>query len=315
AHSATHVLHKALRSVLGPHAEQTGSLVEPDRLRFDFSHPKALTPAELAEIDRMANDAIYAGLPVDAREMPLAEARSLGATALFGEKYGDIVRLVKMGNYSLELCGGTHVDNTSKIGAIKITSEASSAAGVRRIEAKTGRAVLSDYDTMKLALQTAAGLFHAQPAELVARATQALEELRQMRKQFNDMRSKDVLGGAEQILQNASDIEGLKVATAVLDGVDAAALRKVGDWLRDKEPSVVAVLAIREGEKATFFAVSGKEAVRRGILAGDLVREVCRITGGKGGGKAESAMGGGKDPAKVEEALRAVESYVREHIK
>ena len=314
AHSATHLLQKALRDVLGEHVHQAGSLVEPDFLRFDFTHFSAVTPEELRQVESMVNEAVLKGLTVETREMALDEARKCGATALFGEKYGDVVRVVNMGGYSVELCGGTHLDNTAKAGAFHIVSEGSVASGVRRIEATTGlRTLASLNETMGLLTGLAAG-FKATPADLPARLEQQAAELKEARRVIEQYKAKESAGGADEMLRKAVDVGGLHVVTCSQDGCDAAKLRQIGDVLRDKDGAVVAVVASVNGEKITFQCVCGKEAVSRGVKAGDIIRAITAIAGGKGGGKPDSAMGGGNDVSKLNEALSAVKDLVAEKV-
>ena len=314
AHSATHLLDAALRQVLGDHVHQAGSLVEPDRLRFDFTHFSAITAEELAQIDRLVNDQILAGLPVVTQELPVEEAKKLGATALFGEKYGKTVRVVSMGEgekpFSMEFCGGTHLDNTAKAGPFRIKSEASVASGVRRIEATVGKASLETMNRMQEVLFHAAEVMKTNPGELVNRAEQMVGEARELRRTLEKFQAKASLGEAQQVLMSAKTVGGLKVLTNIRPDADANALRQMGDFLRDKEPGVVAVLASTAGEKITFLAVCGKEAVAKGVKAGELVKLVSGIAGGSGGGKPDSAMGGGKDVLKLDDALAAVDDFV-----
>ena len=314
AHSATHLLDAALTKVLGDHVHQAGSLVEPDRLRFDFTHFEAITPEQLDRVEDMVNDAILSGLPVTTEELPLAEAKARGAVATFGEKYGQTVRVVTMGGFSMELCGGTHLDNTAKAGPFRIKSESSVASGVRRIEATTGKATLAEMRRSRGMLVRAAQFFKSAPETLVERLEQQAGEVKMLRQAVEKFKSEASMGEAKQILASAKMVDGLHVITGTRQGVDAAALRVMGDFLRDKDPHVVGVLASVQGEKVTFLAVCGKEAVARGVKAGDLVKAVSAICGGKGGGKPDSAMGGGSDPLKVDNALAAVDDFVAEKL-
>ncbi len=319
AHSATHLLDAALKKILGDHAHQAGSLVEPDRLRFDFTHFSAITAEELSQIERLVNDEILAGLPVGTQELPVEEAKKLGAVALFGEKYGKTVRVVSMGEdddiASMEFCGGTHLDNTAKIGPFRIRSEAGIASGVRRIEATVGKTSLEIMNRNQELLFRAAELLKTSPADLVDRAEQVMLEMRELRREVERFQAKASLGDAQQFLMSAKAVGGLKIVTHSRPGTDANALRQMGDFLRDKEPNVVAVLASASEEKITFLAVCGKEAVAKGIKAGDLVKLVSGIAGGSGGGKPDSAMGGGKDLLKLDDALAAVDDFVAERLK
>ena len=314
AHSATHMLQAALEAVLGDHCHQAGSLVEPDHLRFDFTHFSAMTPQELAEVNRRVMEMILAGYEVETLVLPIAEAQKLGATALFGEKYGDIVRVVKMGP-SLEFCGGTHLDNTAKAGLFRITSEGSVASGVRRIEAITGPAVLEEIDRFQNTLIKAAETLKTSPGELIHKAEATVNELKELRQQMEAMKDKLLSGEVSQFLFSAKDVAGLKVLTAIRNGVSVPDLRKLGDMLRDKEPSLVAVLASENEGKISILAVCGKDAVARGLKAGLLVKQVCAICGGSGGGKPDSAMGGGKDALKLDDALAVVDDYVLKNVK
>ena len=310
AHSATHLLDAALKKVLGDHVHQAGSLVEPDRLRFDFTHFEAITPEQLSEIDRLVNDAILEGYPVVTEVLPIEEAKKKGAVAMFGEKYGDVVRVVEMGDFSMEFCGGTHLDNTAKAGPFRIKSEASIASGVRRIEATVGKLTLETVNRNQQVLFHAAQMMKTNPGELENKIDQQLNEMKEMRHALERFKAEASLGEARQFLMSAKEVGGLKVVTSNKNGLDANALRQMGDFLRDKEPNVVAVLSSVNGEKITFLAVCGPEAVKKGIKAGDLVKNVCAICGGKGGGKPDSAMGGGSDLLKLDDALASVDDFV-----
>ena len=309
AHSATHLLQSALVQVLGDHCHQAGSLVEPDRLRFDFTHYAAISPEELKKIESLTTGFMLAGLPVETMVLPIEEAKKMGATALFGEKYGDTVRVVKMGDVSLELCGGTHLNNTARAGLFHIVSEASVASGVRRIEAVTGPAVLKLLEQADATIAQAAGAVKANPAELVHKAEQTVAELKEARRVIEQYKAKESAGGAEDILRSAKILGGVHVAVRKLTQGDPGALRMLGDVLRDKDPDIVAVLAL-VGEKVTFQAVCGKNAVAKGLRAGDIIKAIVPICGGRGGGKPDSAMGGGTDLGKVDQALAAVETFV-----
>ena len=314
AHSATHLLDAALTKVLGDHVHQAGSLVEPDRLRFDFTHFEAITPDELNRVEDMVNDAILEGMTITTEELPIAEAKARGAVATFGEKYGQTVRVVTMGDFSMELCGGTHLDNTAKAGPFRIKSESSVASGVRRIEATTGKATLEEMRRSRGMLVRAAQFFKSAPETLVERLEQQAAEMKTLRQALEKFKSEASMGEAKQILASAKTVDGLHIITGTRQGVDAAALRVMGDFLRDKDPAVVGVLASVQGEKVTFLAVCGKEAVARGVKAGDLVKAVSAICGGKGGGKPDSAMGGGTELLKVDDALAAVDDFVAEKL-
>ena len=315
AHSATHLLDEALREVLGDHAHQAGSLVEPDRLRYDFTHFAPVTPEELREITRRVDEMILDGMNVDIREMPIEDARKLGAVALFGEKYGDVVRVVDMGGRSIEFCGGTHLDNTAKVGPFRIVSESSVASGVRRIEAVTGQVFLDQADEMNRRLMAAAETLKTTPAELLHKIESELKEMKDMRQTMEKMKDRLFAGEVDRFLFSAKDVEGLKVVTASRGNMDAADLRKMGDFLRDREDGIVAVLSAVNGDKISLLAVCGKTAVARGVKAGDIIRDIAPIVGGRGGGKPDSAMGGGTDILKIDDALAAVDDFVASHVK
>ena len=310
AHTATHLLDAALVKVLGDHVHQAGSLVEPDRLRFDFTHFEGITPQQLNEVEDLVNDAILDGLTITTEELPLDEAKARGAVATFGEKYGQTVRVVTMGDFSMELCGGTHLDNTAKVGMFRIKSESSVASGVRRIEATTGRVSIDETRHGRNTLLKAAQFFKTAPGSILERMEQQANEMKELRQTLEKFKAEASLGEAKQVMASAKTVGGLHIITGTRQNLDANALRAMGDFMRDKDPSVVAVLASINGEKVSFLAVCGKEAVARGIKAGDLVKSVSAVCGGKGGGKPDSAMGGGTDLLKVDDALATVDDFV-----
>ena len=314
AHSTTHLLDTALKKVLGDHVHQAGSLVEPDRLRFDFTHFEAISPEELRQVEELVNDAILEGYPVVTEVLPIEEAKKKGAVAMFGEKYGETVRVVEMSDFSVEFCGGTHVDNTAKAGPFRIKSESSVASGVRRIEATCGKLSLKAMESSQGVLSRAAQFLKTAPSGLLERMEQQANEMKQLRQALEKFKAEASLGEARQFLASAKTVKDLHVLATTRSGVDTAELRTMGDFLRDKDPKAVAVIASINGEKITFLAVCGKEAVARGIKAGDLVRHVSAICGGKGGGKPDSAMGGGSDPLKVDDALASVDDFVSEKL-
>ena len=314
AHSATHLLQAALREVLGDHVHQAGSLVEPDRLRFDLTHFSAITPEELERVNEIVGDWILDGMDVTVSEMSMAQAKASGATALFSEKYGDVVRVVNMGGKSIELCGGTHVDNTAKIGPFRITGESSVASGVRRVEAITGKAYLREMEDVNRRMYAAAEVLHAKPADLIAKAKGFTAELKEARQNVERMKEKILHSDVDRFLYASKNIGGIKVITTTRTDLDAGDLRKLGDFLRDKDPDTVAVLATATESKVTFVAVCGKNAVAKGIRAGDLVRAVSAVTGGKGGGKPDSAMGGGSEVLKIDDALAIVDDFVADKL-
>ncbi len=309
AHSATHLLQYALESVLGDHCHQAGSLVEPDHLRFDFTHFSAMTPEELAAVNRKVMDLILAGHEVETMVLPIAEAQKLGATALFGEKYGDIVRVVKMGP-SLEFCGGTHLDNTAKAGLFRITGEGSVASGVRRIEAITGPAVLDEIDRFQKTLLKTAEALKTTPAELIRKAEATVNEMKELRQQMEAMKDRLLSGELQQLTASAQEVKGLHVLTAVRNGMSVPDLRKFGDLLRDKDPNVVALLASETEGKISVLAVCGANAVKQGVKAGVLVKTILSACGGSGGGKPDSAMGGCKDMELLKKELTKLPELV-----
>ena len=314
AHSATHLLHAALRNVLGDHVHQAGSLVDEDSLRFDFTHFSALTVKEISAVEDAVNEVILAGMDISVNEMPLEEAKKTGAAALFGEKYGDIVRVVTMGDFSTELCGGTHLDNTAKVGMFHITSEYSVASGVRRIEAVTGRKYLEMAKHSYMTVARAAESLKAKPSELLTKAESFVSEVRNLRQKVDKMKDKLLASDVERFLFASKKIGGYNVLTATRTDLDANDLRKIGDFLRDRDPKIVAVLATATESKVTFAACCGKEAVAAGIKAGDIVRAVSAVAGGKGGGKPDSAMGGGTEVLKMDNALAIVDDLVAEKL-
>ncbi len=309
AHSACHLLQAALREVLGDHVEQAGSYVACDHTRFDFTHFAGMTAEEIAKVEALVNAYILSANEITMNEMPIDEAKKLGAMALFGEKYGKVVRVVKMGDVSIELCGGTHLKNTSEIGLFKIVSEASVAAGVRRIEAVTGEAVLALLaDTQALVAKTAAELRVQKTAEIADRAAQLQHELHAMKKEMESLNAKLAASKLDEILASAKTVGSVRLITATLDGMQPDAARTLADEIKARCADAVAVFAINTPEKLNFLAVAGKDAVSAGAHAGKLVGAVAQITGGKGGGRPDNAMAGGQDRAKIGEALAAAEA-------
>ena len=314
-HTAAHLLQAGLRSVLGTHVEQAGQLVNEKAVRFDFTHFSALTAEEIQKVEAFVNNAILSGIEVINKEMPIAEAKALGAMALFGEKYGEVVRVVAAADTSVELCGGTHVDNTAKIGLFHIVSESSVAAGVRRIEAVTGNGVLNVlYNNVALANETASILKAQNANEIAKRATAVMAELKDTQRLLEKAEAKLAGGKLDDILAKAVMVNDVKVAVAKIDGT-ADDLRKMTDTAKAENDDLVIVLAAVNGEKLTFCAACGKTAVSKGAHAGNLVREIAKICGGNGGGKPDSAMAGGKDASKVEEALNTVPAILKEMLK
>ena len=310
AHSATHLLQTALQAVLGDHVHQSGSYVDEDHLRFDFTHYSAMTAEEIEKVNELVQASVLEGYGVDIREMPISEAKAMGAMALFSEKYGDTVRVVNMGDYSIELCGGTHLDNTAKVGSFRIVSEASVASGVRRIEAITGKAFVRDAAKTRDLVNAVSAAIKAKPANLEEKLAAQMEEIKTLKKELEQLKAKEAAGAVDKMLSGARAVGSVKVLTVKVPGADAGKLRQMGDVFRDKEPAVAAVLASVNGEKLTFLAVCGKDAVKAGVRAGDIVKHVCTVCGGSGGGKPDSAMGGAKDISKMEEALASVADFV-----
>lgn len=315
-HTAAHLLQAALRKVLGDHVHQAGQLVSADRMRFDFAHFSAVTPEELAEIENIVNEDILNAIELDIKEMPIEEAKKLGAMALFGEKYGNVVRVVNVPDVSLEFCGGTHVKNTSNIGLFKIVSENSVAAGVRRIEAVTGTGVLELIDDYKNTVEQSAAAIKAPNAnELVARCNAASAEIKALEKQVAELNSKLASTQIDGIFDNAVEYNGCKVTFAKFDGVKPDVLRTMGDQIKDKEPTVIAVLATTAENGGSMLCVCGKDAVKAGAHAGKIVQKISAVTGGKGGGRPDNAMAGIGDKNKVDDALASLADVVKEFVK
>ena len=315
-HSACHLLQAALRTVLGNHVEQSGSYVSADVCRFDFTHFAALTSEEIAKVETLVNANILEASGIVTVETDIETARKNGAMALFGEKYGAVVRMVRMGDFSTELCGGTHCDNTGKIGLFKIVSEASVAAGVRRIEAVTGLGVLKLMEQKdKLIGDTAAELRSQNPADIAKRASQLQSELHAMKKELEALNSKLASGKLSTILSSAVNVKGFALITAKLDGMQVDAARKLADDIKARDEKYVAVLAVENDGKLNFIAVAGKAAVAAGAHAGKLVGAVASISGGKGGGRPDSAMAGGYDISKIDASLAAAADILSGQLK
>ena len=312
AHSAAHLMQQALRNVLGSHVEQAGSYVTPDHLRFDFTHFSAMTPEEIQQVDNEVNAMILEDLPVHIGEMSMAEAKAIGAVALFGEKYGDVVRVVQMGDYSAELCGGIHLGNTAQIGAFRIISEFSIASGVRRVEALVGKATLGHFHAMQDTLDGAVAALKTTPAELITRIVQMQDEMKAMRKDLQALSQGQIKEEAEVLFGQAQEVSGVRLITARLSA-DSDYLRGMGEALRDKNDTI-AVLCGESDGKISFLCVCSKGVIAKGVKAGDMIRHVCTICGGGGGGKPDLAMGGGKDATKIEEALESVAGFIAEKV-
>jgi len=307
-HTATHLVHKALKMVLGDHVEQAGSLVGPDRMRFDFSHFQAMTSEELAKVEAIVNEKVFMPHEVSTAFMGIKEAKAMGATALFGEKYGAEVRVVRVGEFSIELCGGTHLHNTSEVGVFKILSESGIAAGVRRIEVITGRKVYEYMNSLDIKLHSIADELKASVHDVVEKAGNINAENKKLQKEIESMKAKAASESSAGLIDKALEVNGFKLITEKLNGVDANTMRTMGDQIKDKLDKGVVVLASDLGGKVLFLAMATEDAVKAGAHAGKLVGEVAKVAGGGGGGRPNMAQAGGKDPAKIEDALkRAIE--------
>ena len=303
-HSATHLLQKALRTVLGTHVEQAGSSVNEERLRFDFSHFSAMTAEELQKVEAIVNEQIVAGLPVKVENMPIEEARKTGAQALFGEKYGDVVRVVNMGDYSIEFCGGTHVKNTNEIMAFKILSESGVAAGVRRIEALTSKGLIRYYDNLEKKLNEAAKVLKATPDNLAEKIAHLTAENKALHSEVESLKSKLAQDAMGDVMDQVQEIKGVKLLAAEVDGVDMNGLRDLGDQLKEKLGEGVVVLASGNDGKVSLMVTATDAAMKQGAHAGNLVKAIAGLVGGGGGGRPNMAQAGGKNPAGIQEALK-----------
>ena len=302
-HSATHLLQKALRMVLGNHVEQAGSLNNADRLRFDFTHFSALTEEELKKVEEIVNQEIQNHLPVVVRNMPIEEAKKTGAAALFGEKYGDIVRVVSMGDFSIEFCGGTHVANTGDIVAFKILSETGVAAGVRRIEALTAKGLMNYYEDMEKKLQEVAKLLKATPDHLTEKVTHLLGENKALKSEVESLKSKLAKDAMGDVMDQVTEVKGVKLLATKLEGVDMNGLRDLGDQLKEKLGEGVILLASVNEGKVSLMAMATSGAMEKGAHAGNLIKAVAGCVGGGGGGRPNMAQAGGKNPDGVEAAI------------
>ena len=302
-HSATHLLQKALRTVLGSHVEQAGSYVDAGRLRFDFSHFSAMTQEELKKVEQIVNDEIAAHLPVETSVMTLEEAKKTGAMALFGEKYGDTVRVVKMGDFSTELCGGTHVANTGDIAVFKILSESGVAAGVRRIEALTGPGVFAYYAEQEARLEEAARIVKATPAGLAEKLEHLMAEVKRLSAENESLKSKAARDALGNVMDQVQEVEGVRLLAARADGVDMNGLRELGDQLKEKLGEGVIVLASEKDGKVNLVAMATEEAMAKGAHAGNLIKGIAALVGGGGGGRPNMAQAGGKNPAGIAQAI------------
>ena len=313
-HSATHLLQKALRTVLGTHVEQAGSFVNEERLRFDFSHFSPMTPEEIQKVEDLVNESISNSLPVIIKNMPIEEARKTGAQALFGEKYGDIVRVVNMGDYSIEFCGGTHVSNTGEIGAFKILSESGVAAGVRRIEALTSKGLIRYYNELEHKMQEAAKMLKATPDSLIEKIGHLQTEAKELHSEVESLKSKLAKDAMGDVMEQVEDVKGMKVLAIRVDGVDMNGLRELGDQLKTKLGEGIVVIASETDGKVSLMATVTDGAQKAGAHAGNLIKGIAALVGGGGGGRPNMAQAGGKNPAGIPDALAKVKEVVAEQI-
>lgn len=309
-HSATHLLHKALKEVLGEHVEQAGSIVLPNRLRFDYTHFESPTDEELKSIEEIVNKEIYNSLEVNTVETSLNDAKNMGVVGLFEEKYGELVRVVKMGEFSKELCGGTHVNNTSNIGMFKITSEGGIASGVRRIEAMTGLSVYEYLNSKEKEIETLSEILKTNKINVIDKTESMVNELKSKEKEISDLKKKLAGDLSKEVLESKKEIDGISYITYKVDNMDMESLRDLGDKIKDKLDSGVIVLASVVDGKIMFLVMVTKDLNDQGILAGNIVREVAKVTGGNGGGRPNLAQAGGKDPSKLDEAFALVPSLI-----
>ena len=313
-HSATHLLQKALRMVLGSHVEQAGSSVNADRLRFDFTHFSAMTAEEIQKVEDIVNEQIRASLPVEAKNMPIEEARKTGAAALFGEKYGDIVRVVSMGEFSKEFCGGTHVANTGVITAFKILSETGVAAGVRRIEALTSKGLLNYYHDLETKLVEASALVKAKPDQLAEKIRHLQAENKALHSEVESLKSKLAQDAMGDVMDQVVEVKGVQLLAAKIEGVDMNGLRDLGDQLKDKLGEGVVVLASAADGKVSLMAMATKAAVDKGAHAGNLIKAIASYVGGGGGGRPNMAQAGGKNPDGIDAAIAKVKEVLEQQL-
>ncbi|MBI4007140.1 MAG: alanine--tRNA ligase, partial [Planctomycetes bacterium] len=314
SHSATHLLHHVLRQVIGQHAEQSGSLVLPDRLRFDFNHFTAVTREELTRIEDVVNEKIMLNSPVETREMSLNEAKSSGAIALFGEKYGETVRVVGIGDFSRELCGGTHVKNTGEIGFFKIVSEASIAAGIRRIEALTSAAAVDKIREREDIVRELCSVLKTPENQLVQRIEDVLDEAKKLNKEIQQLKQGNIDKVTDALIANAKEVSGVKIITEKIEGVKAEDLRNTADALRKLISSVAIVLGTTEDGRVILITCLSQDLIKRGLHAGNIAKDIARIVGGGGGGKPDIAQAGGQLTDRLDEALKASYKIISEKL-
>ena len=313
-HSATHLLQKALREVLGGHVEQSGSFVDGDRLRFDFSHFSAMTKEEIQKVEDLVNEKIAENLSVVTQEMSIEDAKKTGAMALFGEKYGETVRVVKMGDFSVELCGGTHVENTGSISAFKILSENGVAAGVRRIEALTGNGVFAYYKGLEKTIETASQIVKATPATLVEKCEHLMADMKALASELESMKSKAAKEALGDVMDQVVDVKGVKLLATSVDGADMNGLRDLGDQLKEKLGEGVIVLLSNQDGKVNIVAMATDGAMTSGAHAGNLIKGIAALVGGGGGGRPNMAQAGGKNPAGIQDAITEAKTVLEGQI-
>lgn len=313
-HTTTHILHRALKKILGDHVHQAGSLVAPDRLRFDFTHFSPLTEEQIEAVESEVNSVILSNYPVTVREMPLEEAKKAGATALFGEKYGDIVRVVSVGDYSMELCGGTHISSSGEAGLIKIIGESGIASGVRRIEALTGTGAISWYKNKERTLRKVAEIVKSTPDDTPSKVNNLVEEIKNLQKELNSIKDKLANQSVNDLLNKAEDVSGVKVLAARLDQLDMTALRNMADTLKNKLGASVVVLASGFDGKVSLVVSATKDAVSRGIHCGKIISEAAKAAGGGGGGRPDMAQAGGKDVNGIDNAVKIAVAKIKEQL-
>ena len=313
-HSATHLLQKALKLVLGNHVEQAGSYVDAERLRFDFTHFQAMTPEEIEKVEALVNEQIENGLDVVTEEMSLEDAKKTGAMALFGEKYGDKVRVVSMGDYSIELCGGTHVSNTSTISYFKIISESGISAGVRRIEALTGTGLMNHYADVEKKLHEAAKVAKTEPNNLVKRIETLNEEIKALSSENEKLKAKMANASVGDVMSQVVEVKGVKLLATKVADVDMNGLRNLGDQLKDKMGGGVVVLVSTTGDKANVIVMADDDAISKGAHAGNMIKEIAKLVGGGGGGRPNMAQAGGKNPAGADEAVAKAKEILEAQI-
>jgi alanyl-tRNA synthetase len=313
-HSATHLLQAALRIVLGSHVEQAGSSVNENRLRFDFTHFSALTEEEIKKVETIVNENIAKCLPVKAENMPIEEARKTGAAALFGEKYGDIVRVVSMGDVSKEFCGGTHVENTGVITAFKIISETGVSAGVRRVEALTSKGLLQYYDELEQEMKDTSRLVKASAGRLTEKITHLLSENKALHSEVESLKSKLAKDAMGDVMNQVTEVKGVKLLAVKVEGIDMNGLRDLGDQMKEKLGEGVVVIASAGEGKVNLMATATQGAMEKGAHAGNLIKEVASLVGGGGGGRPNMAQAGGKNPAGIEDALAKAKEVLENQI-